>query len=83
MPASWPLLALCASILIFGFVVDGRWGAARLPRLRRFAWILQIGALVGAYFVLRPGRAPGDPKDAIEAARVAQAPIFVDFYSNS
>jgi hypothetical protein len=76
------LLAACASLLVFGFWLEGRKDEHRLAKARRWSWALQIAAVAAAYFVLRPGRGADAPKDDIAAARAAGAPIFVDFYSN-
>lgn len=72
--ATYVLLALCGAALIFGFVLD--------RRKKKYAWVLQIAAFVAAYFVLRPGRMPEDPRGALKLATSARAPVFIDMYSN-
>jgi hypothetical protein len=80
---TYSLLALCAVVLILGFVIERRRADdPRFGKLRRFAWVLQVGAFVAAYFVIRPGEADGDPRQALSTASAAHAPVFIDVYSN-
>lgn len=76
MPSSvtYVLLALCGAALIFGFLLE--------RRKQKYAWVLQIAAVLAAYLVLRPGRMTTDPREAIKVASSARAPVFIDMYSN-
>lgn len=77
---TYALLAGCAALFVFGFWLDGR-KAGRLARFRRAALVLQIGAIVAAYALLRPGR--GDDGKAVIASSVASGkPVLIDMYSN-
>jgi hypothetical protein len=71
---TYVLLALCGAALIFGFVLE--------RRKTKYAWVLQIAAFLAAYFVLRPGRMPEDPRQALKVSTSARAPVFIDMYSN-
>ncbi len=79
---TYALLGLCAAALVLGFWIEARKEGSRWFRARRFAWVIQVGAILAAYLVLRPGSGADAPRDEIAAARAAGAPIFVDFYSN-
>lgn len=80
---TYALLGLCAVIFVLAIAVERRpEGDRRFGRVRRYAWIVQVGAFVAAYLVLRPGAAGGDPRDALKTASGARAPVFLDMYSN-
>lgn len=78
---TYALLGVCAGALVFGFWVDGRPEGSRLHRLRRWSILLQLGAVLGAYGVLRPGRGV-DGHAALAEAAAAQRPVLLDMYSN-
>jgi len=75
------LLAFCVAALVFGLWIDGRRESPRFARVARFATAIQIGAVVGAYFVLRPG-AGVDGHAALQSAASARQPVLLDVYSN-
>ncbi len=80
---TYSLLGLCAIALVLGFAIERRpEGDPRFGRLRKYAWVLQLGAFVAAYFVLRPGTMPSDPREALRFAQNAHEPVFIDMYSN-
>jgi len=80
---TYSLLALCAVALVVGFAIEGRpEGDPRFGRLRKYAWVLQVGAFVAAYLVLRPGAMPREPNEALRVAQNAREPVFIDMYSN-
>jgi hypothetical protein len=84
---TYSLLGLCALVLVFGLVIERRRALskeadARFARIRKYAWLLQVGAFVAAYFVLRPGTMPRDPREALRVAAAAREPVFIDMYSN-
>ncbi len=83
MPVSltYTLLALAAGALVAGLWLGGRAGQGRLRRIARFSGAMQLGAIVLAYVVLRPGAGDGGRAD-IAAAQAAEQPIFIDLYSN-
>lgn len=78
---TYSLLAVCLGGLGFGLWVGGRAGSRRFARLHRYSGALQLVAALLAYVVLRPG-AGDDGRLAIDEAKAAQQPIFVDLYSN-
>lgn len=78
---TYTLLALCGALFVFGLWVDRSWGARHLPRVRRMAPVLQFGAVVAAYLLLRQG--PGtDGPTAIRASMAARQPLLLDIYSD-
>lgn len=80
---TYSLLVLCAIALVLGIAVERKpEDDPRYGRLRKFAWVLQLGAFVAAYFVLRPGTMPSDPREALRVATAAHEPVFLDMYSN-
>jgi len=80
---TYSLLGLCAVALVAGFLIERRPETdLRFGRVRRYAWILQVGAFVAAYFVLRPGAMPKEPNEALRVATAAHEPVFIDMYSN-
>jgi hypothetical protein len=80
---TYALLGLCAIALVFGVAIERRpEGDPRFGRVRKYAWVLQIGAFVAAYFVLRPGAMPRDPREALKVAAASHEPVFIDMYSN-
>ncbi len=85
-PVTYALLAGCLALLVVGFWLEARKPPAkegsRFARYQRFAWVLQIGAVALAYFVLRPGKSPSDAAAQLTEARAARTPVFIDFYSN-
>jgi hypothetical protein len=78
---TYTLLGLCAAALLFALWLDGERGGRRFPRLRRIGLLLQLGAVVGAYFVLRPG-AGTDGRVAVEQSVATGQPVLLDIYSN-
>ncbi len=78
---TYSLLALCATLFVFGFWVDARSDRPRWNAVARFSLALQLGAIGGAYLVLRPGRGVNG-HTAIEAARASQQALLLDLYSN-
>ncbi len=80
---TYSLLVLCAIVLVIGIALERRpEDDPRYGRLRKFAWVLQLGAFVAAYLVLRPGSMPRDPREALRVATAAHEPVFIDMYSN-
>lgn len=77
---TYALLALCLALFAFGFWVDGRRGRALFPKLRRLALVMQLAAIVAAYFVLRPGH--GNGASTMSASLAKQQPVMIDLYSN-
>lgn len=77
---TYVLIALCAAVVVAGFWLGGRSGAARFPKYTRWSLVLQIAGFVGAYAVLRPG-AGDDPAELTAAIEHGQ-PVFIDVYSN-
>ena len=75
------MLALCLAGFVFATWLGGREKPSWAARLSRFSGALQLGALVAAYLVVRPG-AGDDGLQAIAAAQAKERPIFVDIYSN-
>jgi putative copper export protein len=75
------LLGLCLAALLFGMWLSGKDEPAWAARFARFSGAFQIGALVAAYLVVRPG-AGDDGLQAIAEAQAQERPIFVDLYSN-
>jgi hypothetical protein len=75
------LLALCAAIFLGTFWLDGEKGRARFPRMRQLTLVLQIGAILGAYAVMRPGRGV-DGRAAVVASAKSGQPVMLDVYSN-
>ncbi len=71
---TYALLALCGGLLVFGIMLE--------RRKKKYAWVLQVGAFVAAYLVLRPGSMPRDPREALRVATSERAPVFLDMYSN-
>lgn len=78
---TWSLLGLCVGLLVFGVWVEGRKDGMRGARFRKFALAMQLGAVVSAYLVLRPGRGD-DPQHALVASATAHRPLMLDIYSN-
>ena len=79
--ATYALLAASAAALVGGLWLGGGAARRRFARLSRYAGVMQIGALVAAYLVLRPG-AGDDGRADIETAEEAEKPIFIELYSN-
>jgi hypothetical protein len=80
---TYALLALCVAALILGIALERRPETdPRFGRVRRHAWVLQIGAFVAAYFVLRPGAMPREPNEALRVAAASHELVFIDMYSN-
>lgn len=79
--ATYGLLALAATAFFASFWIDKRPAGDRWAPLKKWTAVLQIGAVVGAYFVLRPGRGD-DPNVALAQASADGKPVFVDLYSN-
>jgi hypothetical protein len=80
---TYVLLALCAVALVVGIAIERRpEDDPRFGKVRKYAWVLQIGAFVAAYFVLRPGAMPRDPNEALKVAAASHEVVFVDMYSN-
>ncbi len=78
---TYSLLAACAALLAAGIWVEGRKEGMRGAKLRRYALPAQIGAVLLAYFALRPGH--GDnPSRVMAASAAAGKPLLVDVYSN-
>ena len=80
---TYALLAGCAAVFALGLWASRARDASssRWAKLARWSLVLQIGAAVGAYLVLRPGRGI-DGTAAIHAASADGRPIFIDMYSN-
>ena len=78
---TYGLLFGCAALLGAGFWLSGDRGAARFPKVTRFATVFQMAAIALAYGVLRPGDGDNGNVD-IATARAEGKPIFVDLYSN-
>lgn len=79
--ATYALLAVSAAALVGGLWLGGAAARGRFARLSRYSAAVQVGALVAAYLVLRPG-AGDDGRSAIVAAEAAEKPIFIELYSN-
>jgi hypothetical protein len=78
---TYTLLTFCAAILGLGIWAEGRKDGSRGVNLRKYALAMQIGAVVAAYFVLRPGRGD-DPHRVMSASASAHRPVLMDIYSN-
>ncbi len=78
---TYALLAVCAAAFVLGFLVDGRRKESRLARFRRYALVLQLGAIAGAYLVLRPGHGV-ESDQAIRASLAHGRPVLLDYFSN-
>ncbi len=79
---TYSLLAVMAALFAFGWWLDGRPDEHRLAKHRRFSLVMQVGALLGAFLVLRPGRGTHDNPDTFAAAIGGGTPALIDVYSN-
>ena len=78
---TYVLLAVCAGVFVGSFWLDGDKARARFPRLRQFTLVLQIGALLSAYAVMRPGRGVDGHRAILESEKTGR-PVMLDIYSN-
>lgn len=78
---TYSLLGLCAAAILASIWLQQRPASSRLAPLKRWTLGVQIGALVAAYFVLRPGRGD-DGAAALALAAGEGRPVLLDFYSN-
>ncbi|MEO7096580.1 MAG: hypothetical protein ABI175_25200 [Polyangiales bacterium] len=78
---TYALLALCAAVFFGTFWLDGARGRARFPRLRQLTLVFQIGALLAAYAVMRPGRGVDGRQAVLDSAKTGR-PVMLDLYSN-
>ena len=75
------LLVLCAAVFFGTFWLDSARFRDRFPRLRQLSLVLQIGALLGAYAVMRPGRGVDGQRAVLDAEKTGR-PVMLDMYSN-
>jgi hypothetical protein len=78
---TYAILALCAAVFFGTFWLDGASGRKRFPGLHRFSLVLQIGAVLGAYAAMRPGRGVDGNAALVESAKSGR-PVMLDMYSN-
>lgn len=78
---TYALLALCAAVFLGALWIDRRPDASRLAWLRSWTVVLQLGALVAAYAVVRPGKGD-DGSAAMLQARAEGRTLLLNFYSN-
>lgn len=78
---TYVLLALCATTFFGTFWLDSAKGRLRFPRLRQLSLVLQIGALLGAYAAMRPGRGVDGARAVLDSAKTGH-PVMLDVYSN-
>jgi thiol-disulfide isomerase/thioredoxin len=75
------LLILCGAVALFSIWVADKTTHPRWKIPAKMAVPLQLLALVGAYFVLRPG-ASDDLRATIVRSASTQHPVFIAFHSN-
>lgn len=76
-------LVVCGLVFVAGLVLGTAWASRRWPRMVKLATTLQLGALLAAYLVVRPGSGSEDVQAAIEDARKQGVPVFLAFHANS
>ncbi len=78
---TYALLALCGVLFLFSFAVD----YSRDPKLqpvRRYSWLLTLGALAGAYGLLFPGFGH-DGRAALRESQAEHQPLFLEFFAKT
>jgi hypothetical protein len=80
---TYTLLTLLAGAFAGGWWLDGRPDGHTLARYRKFSLVAQVGALLGAFLLLRPGESPHARPDTFEAAVGHGTPALIDMYSTS
>jgi hypothetical protein len=80
---TYSLLTLMGAIFAAGWWIDGRPEGHRVAPMRKFSLVMQLGALIGAFLVLRPGHGTHDSANGFEAAIGHGTPALIDVYSNA
>jgi hypothetical protein len=80
---TYTLLAMMAALFAGGWYIDGRPEGHKFEKFRRFSLVMQVGALLGAFLVLRPGRGTHDNPTAFAATIGNGTPALIDVYSNT
>jgi hypothetical protein len=79
---TYALLAACAAAFLSTFWMDRQKDGTRWAWTKRWTFVIQIGAIVGAYLVVRPGAGDDDGRKVLADAAASNRPVFVDLYSN-
>lgn len=81
-PLTYLLLALCLIVFVGSFFFASPKAPAWLQKLSKLATAAQLVAMLGAYFVLRPG--PSTDVQSLQAkAKQEDKLLFLSFHSNN
>lgn len=79
--STYVLLGLCLLVFAGSFFMNSPKAPAGVRKLAKFSAIAQLVAMLGAYFVVRPGGS-ADVASLKAKAKAEQKLVFLSFHSN-